>query len=168
LKKSTMGRPATKAKHVAKKAALPVAVRPRSAVWLLAALLMPVTLALYWPATRCDFVNYDDHEYVLENAHVTSGLTWENARWALRSGYAANWHPVTWLSHMLDCQLFGRKPGGHHLTSVLLHTLNTVLVFLLLRSLTGVRWRSVLVAALFGWHPVHVESVAWVAERRTC
>ena len=132
----------------------------------MAALLVLVTIALYWPATRYDFVNYDDDLYVTSNVHVQSGLTWESLKWAFFNRVACNWHPLTVLSHMLDCQLFGLKPWGHHLTSVLLHALNTVLVFLLLRGLTGALWRSVLVAALFGLHPLHVESVAWVAERK--
>jgi tetratricopeptide (TPR) repeat protein len=132
----------------------------------MAILLMLVTLALYWPATRCDFVTFDDNMYVIDNSHVTSGLTLENAGWAFRSGYAANWHPVTWLSHMLDCQVFGLKPWGHHLTNVLLHVLNAGLVFALLQQMTGARWRSLLVAALFAFHPLRVESVAWVSERK--
>jgi hypothetical protein len=97
---------------------------------------------------------------------VTSGLTLENVRWALRSDYAGNWHPVTWLSHMLDCQMFGLNPWGHHLTSVLLHALNAGLVFVWLRLMTGATWRSLLVAALFALHPLRVESVAWVSERK--
>lgn len=132
----------------------------------MAALLGLVTLALYWPATHHDFINYDDNVYVTANLHVQQGLTLENLKWAFVHPVSENWHPMTMLSHMLDCQLFGLKPWGHHLTSVLLHTLNTALVFLLLRSLTGAFWRSALVAALFGWHPLHVESVAWVAERK--
>ena len=111
-------------------------------------------------------VNYDDDCYVTSNVHVQNGLTWESVKWAFRNPVVGNWHPLTMLSHMLDCQLFGLKPWGHHLTSMLLHTINTVLVFLFLRSLTGALWRGVLVAALFGWHPLHVESVAWVAERK--
>jgi tetratricopeptide (TPR) repeat protein len=135
-------------------------------VWLLTVLLVLVTLALYWPATSHDFVNYDDTLYVTDNFHVQAGLNWEGVKWAFRNPVASNWHPLTVLSHMLDCQLFGVKPWGHHLTSVLLHAINTVLVFLLLRRLTGAIWRSWLVAALFGLHPLHVESVAWVAERK--
>ena len=137
----------------------------RFPVWLMVALLALVTIAIYWPTMGHGFV-YDDEQYVIKNPHVTSGLTLGNIRWALGSNYAANWHPVTWISHMVDCQLFGLKPLGHHLTNVLLHTLNTILVFLWLRSLTGSLWRSFTVAALFGWHPMHVESVAWVAERK--
>jgi Tfp pilus assembly protein PilF len=132
----------------------------------MAVLLALVTMALYWPATGHDFTDLDDGQYVLENTHVTSALTLENARWALGSGYASNWHPVTWLSHMLDCQLFGLKPWGHHLTNVLLHALNAMLVFALLQQMTGARWRSLFVAALFAVHPLRVESVAWVAERK--
>jgi Tfp pilus assembly protein PilF len=134
----------------------------------MAVLLALVTIALYWPATGHDFINFDDNVYVLENAQVTSGLNLESLQWAFFKpevgfGY---WHPLTLLSHMVDCQLFGLQPWGHHLTSVLLHAVNTVLVFLLLRSLTGTTRRSLLVAALFGCHPLHVESVAWVAERK--
>jgi protein O-mannosyl-transferase len=132
----------------------------------MAILLVLVIITLYWPATSHDFVNYDDDMYVKDNTHVTSGLTLENARWAFRSDYAGNWHPVTWLSHMLDCQMFGLNPWGHHLTSVLLHALNAGLVFVWLRLMTGATWRSLLVAALFALHPLRVESVAWVSERK--
>ena len=147
-------------------AAAPTAVRPRFPAWLVAALLALATIILYWPATRCGFTNYDDPVYVTENLPVQSGLTVESVKWAFMNPVSANWHPVTMLSHMLDCQLFGLNPWGHHLTSLMLHALNTVLVFLLLRRLTGALWRSALVAALFGLHPLHVESVAWVAERK--
>src|ERR1035438_5888140 len=123
-----MRRPTTKPKPAPMRVATPAMIRSRFPVWLTAVSLVLVTIALYWPATGHDFV-YDDNQYVLENPHVASGLTWENARWAFGSGYASNWHPVTWLSHMLDCQLFGVKPWGHHLTSVLLHALNAALVF---------------------------------------
>ncbi len=139
---------------------------PRFPVWLMAALLALVTIALYWPATSHDFVNFDDNLYLTENPHVQGGLNWAGVKWAFSNPVAGNWHPLTMLSHMLDCQLFGLKPWGHHLTSVLLHAVNTVLVFVLLQRLTGAFWRSVLVAALFGLHPLHVESVAWVAERK--
>ena len=146
----------------------PVAVVARSRFpgWLVAAILALVTLALYWQATHHDFINYDDDEYVTSNIHVQNGLTVESVKWAFLNPVSANWHPVTMLSHMLDCQIYDLKPWGHHLTSLLLHAFNTVLVFLLLRRMTGARWRSALVAALFAWHPLHVESVAWVAERK--
>ena len=162
-----MRRPATKSKPDPTRAAAPVVARPRFPAWLPALLLALVTMALYWPATHHDFVNnYDDEFYVTSNVHVQNGLTLESIKWAFLNPVSANWHPLTMLSHMLDCQLFGLKPWGHHLTSLLLHALNTVLVFLLLRSMTGAIWRSVLVAALFGVHPLHVESVAWIAERK--
>jgi len=139
---------------------------PRYPVWLPAALLLLVTIFVYWPATSHNFVNYDDPYYVTSNVHVQTGLTWDNIRWAFCHPVVGNWLPLTMLSHMLDCQLYGLRPWGHHLTSVLLHGVNTVLVFLLLRRLTGAVWRSWMVAALFGLHPLHVESVAWVAERK--
>ena len=148
------------------RAAAPVMARSHFPAWLVAVLLALVTIALYWPALRHDFVNYDDRVYVTENVHVQNGLTWESIKWALLNPVSSNWHPLTVLSHMLDCQLFGLKPGGHHLTNVLLHALNVVLVFALLQQMTGALWRSLLVAALFGWHPLHVESVAWIAERK--
>jgi tetratricopeptide (TPR) repeat protein len=132
----------------------------------MAVLLGLVTVILYWPAMRHDFVHYDDDIFVAKNPHVQGGLTWENVKWAFVSPVNGDWLPLTALSHMLDCQMYGLKPWGHHLTSVLLHALNTALVFLLLRGLTGAFWRSAAVAALFGWHPLHVESVAWVAERK--
>lgn len=124
-----------------------------------------VTLALYLPSLRHDFVDYDDQQYVSDNPRVRAGLTLGGTAWAF--GYhAGNWHPLTWLSHMLDCQVYGTKPGGHHFTNVLLHAMNSVLLFLVLSRLTKPHWRSATVAALFAWHPLHVESVAWVAERK--
>jgi protein O-mannosyl-transferase len=144
----------------------PVTAPLPSPAWPLAVLLALATVALYWPATRCDFINLDDHLYVTSNVHVQSGLTLEGINWVFCNPVACNWHPLTMLSHMMDCQLFGLKPWGHHLTSVLLHALNTALVFLLLRRLTGAVWRSALVAAVFGLHPLHVESVVWVSERK--
>ena len=129
--------------------------------------LAVVTLALYLPATRNGFVNFDDKVYIVDNPHVTAGLTWPGILWAFRiTGYANNWHPLTWMSHMLDCQLFGLNAGGHHLTSVLLHVADSVLLLLLLNQMTGRLWRSAAVAALFAWHPLHVESVAWASERK--
>jgi protein O-mannosyl-transferase len=133
---------------------------------LLCVLLAAAVLWTFWPAINNDFVNYDDGVYVTENAQVQSGLTPASIRWAFGSTIASNWHPLTWLSHMLDCQLYGLQAWGHHLTSVLLHTANTLLLFVVLRRLTGAVWRSLSVAALFGLHPLHVQSVAWVAERK--
>ncbi len=133
--------------------------------WIVVILVL-VTLAVYWPVGRCGFINFDDDRYVTENSHVQAGLTGEGVRWALTSGEAANWHPLTWMSHMLDCQFYGLRPEGHHFTNLVFHIINALLVFVLLRSLTGAVWRSAMVAALFAWHPMHVESVAWVSERK--
>jgi hypothetical protein len=113
-----------------------------------------------------EFVNYDDDLYVYENPVVQKGLTWEGFRWALTYGGIGHWHPLTWLSHMLDCQLYGLNAGGHHLTNLLLHGAATILLFLVLRRMTGTLWRSAFVAAVFAIHPLRVESVAWVAERK--
>jgi protein O-mannosyl-transferase len=113
-----------------------------------------------------DFIFYDDPDYILGNPHVRTGLTWENIQWAMSNTASGNWHPLTWLSHMLDCQWFGLNPRGHHLTSLLFHAINTILVFLVLVKMTGASGRSLFVAAIFGLHPTHVESVAWVSERK--
>ena len=133
---------------------------------LLCVLLAVLTFAVYLPVGRYDFVNYDDLDYVTTNPHVQTGLKWQNVMWAFTSGHASNWHPLTWLSHMLDCQLFGQHAGAHHLVNVFFHSVNTLLLFLVLRRMTGALWRSALVAALFALHPLHVESVAWIAERK--
>ncbi|PWU14899.1 MAG: hypothetical protein C5B50_16345 [Verrucomicrobia bacterium] len=140
--------------------------RTQRTQWLIAALLSLVTLVVYWPATSHEFVNYDDNQYVFENTHVTGGLSLQAVGWAFRTGYAANWHPLTWISHMMDCQLYGLKPWGHHLTSVCLHAINAALVFALFSQMTGAMFRSLFVALLFALHPLRVESVAWVAERK--
>jgi protein O-mannosyl-transferase len=135
-------------------------------MWLIAGLLALVTAAVYWPATRCDFVNLDDPIHVTSVAQVQRGLSLEGIKWAFLNPVANNWHPLTVWSHMLDCQLFGLHPWGHHLTNVLLHALNAGLVFALLQPMTGATWRSLLVAVLFAVHPLRVESVAWVTERK--
>lgn len=133
---------------------------------LLSLLLVLITGAVYARVTHCDFVNYDDPDYITSNAHVQSGITWPNVVWAFTSSYASNWHPLTWLSHMLDHTLFGNAPGPQHLVNLGFHLANSVLVFLLLRRATGRHWRSATVAALFALHPLHVESVAWMSERK--
>ena len=142
--------------------------RSRLPVWLMAGLLVLVTIALYWPTTGHDFVNYDDPLYITDNPHVRAGLTWEGLAWAFGRvhGEGTYWHPVSWVSHMMDCQLYGLNPGGHHLMSVLLHAANAVLVFLVFRRMTGAFWRCAVLAALFGLHPLQVDSVAWVTERK--
>jgi tetratricopeptide (TPR) repeat protein len=136
--------------------------------WQIMALLAAATIAVFWQVSRHEFVNFDDPAYVTFNPVVREGLTWPGVAWAFANlhGEATYWHPVTWLSHMLDCQLFGLKAGGHHLTSLFLHTLNTVLLFVVLRRMTGRRGASAMVAALFALHPLQVDSVAWIAERK--
>lgn len=134
---------------------------------MLVAVLVLLVLATFWPSLANDFLNYDDPHYITENQQVQAGLTFAGVRWAFANiEQTANWHPVTWLSHMADCELFGRSPRGHHFTNVLLHALNTALLFTLLNRMTGCRWRSFAVAALFSLHPLRVESVAWVSERK--
>jgi hypothetical protein len=151
--------------------------------YLLGLLLILLSLALYYPAKTHPFVNYDDNVYVTDNLHVQNGLTWETLTWAFRTYHAGNWHPLTWLSHALDVELFDVTPAGHHETSVVLHALNAALLFCVLLLATGyagssarapstrrfcVGWgRSFMVAALFALHPINVESVVWVAERKT-
>jgi protein O-mannosyl-transferase len=133
---------------------------------VLCLLLVVVTLALYNSVTHHPFVNFDDDRYITDNYQVRAGLSWKTVEWAFTTYDQANWHPLTWLSHALDCQLFGLNPAGHHYGNVLFHALNVVLLFLLLQSATGFTWRSLMVAALFAVHPVNVESVAWIAERK--
>ena len=115
--------------------------KPASAGWICFWLAL-ITLAIYLPALSHEFLVYDDQQYVTENPHVQAGLSWQGAAWAFRTFYASNWHPLTWLSHMLDCQLYDSNAAGHHLTSVLLHVANSVLLFMLLNRLTGALWRS--------------------------
>ncbi len=128
--------------------------------------LAVVTCAAFWRVLFCGFINYDDQAFVTENPHVLAGLTWEGFRWAWSTMDTGIWQPLSWLSHMLVSQLQGQDPGGHHLANLLLHTASTLILFLALRKLTGAHWRSAWVAALFGIHPLHVESVAWVSERK--
>jgi tetratricopeptide (TPR) repeat protein len=129
-------------------------------------LLGATTFAAYWPIWQCGFVNFDDQEYVTQNPHLAQGLNAKSIAWAFSASYAGNWHPLTWLSHALDVQLFALQPLGHHLTSLLLHLVNSLLLFGVLNLLTGAFWRSGLAAALFAVHPIHVESVAWISERK--
>jgi hypothetical protein len=134
--------------------------------WLACLLLALATFAIYWPARHYDFVDYDDDDYVFNNPVVRAGLSWQNFVWALSDQHAGNWHPLTWLSHMTDCQLFGLNPGAMHLENVLFHCANAALLLLLLETMTGAFWRSSFVAALFALHPLRVESVAWISERK--
>jgi protein O-mannosyl-transferase len=135
-------------------------------VFLLGFGLVVLTLILYWPVANFSFVVLDDNEYIYENPWITGGLSADNLKWAFTSTHASNWHPVTWITHLADYTCFKQFAGGHHLTNVALHALNVLLLFLLLRRLTGAVWPGALVAALFAWHPLHVESVAWVSERK--
>jgi tetratricopeptide (TPR) repeat protein len=134
-------------------------------LWVLLA-LAALTVVVYAPVRHYDFVSVDDPVYVSENPVVARGLSWPGVAWAFTSSQAANWHPLTWLSHMLDVQLFGMAPGAHHVTNLVLHVLNTLLLYLLLLRMTGRAGPSAVVAALFAVHPLHVESVAWIAERK--
>ena len=146
----------------------PGAARP-APPWLpalVAAAIFLLALTVYWAATGFGFLNLDDQTYVYENRMVLRGLSWEGFAWAFGSLRGSNWHPLTWLSHMADVQLFGLEPGRHHLVSVLIHALDSVLLFLWLRLATGSTWRSAVVGALFAVHPLHVESVAWISERK--
>jgi len=128
--------------------------------------LAVITFAVFGQTVHYEFVNFDDNLYVYDNPAVQKGLTWVGFRWALTYGGIGHWHPLTWLSHMLDCQLYGLNPGGHHLTNVLLHTASVILLFLVLRRMTGLLWRSAFVAAVFAIHPLRAESVAWISERK--
>jgi protein O-mannosyl-transferase len=144
---------------------LPYAHKIRRDLPVILFLILSAAL-VYGQVANFDFVNFDDFEYVRYNFMVQKGLTWEGIQWAFTSTAMANWHPLTWLSHMLDCQLFGLNPGAHHLINLSFHLLNSVLLFLVLRQMTGCLWQSAFVAALFALHPLHVESVAWIAERK--
>lgn len=125
-----------------------------------------ITLILYLPAYWYDFIYLDDYEYVMANPHVQDGITWDGIKWAFTTFHASNWHPLTWLSHMLDYSLFGLNPGSYHLVNVLLHMGNSILVFLLWHKLTGKKWAAFFIGALFAWHPLRLESVVWIAERK--
>jgi hypothetical protein len=140
---------------------------PTWLIALLASLLVAGTIVLYSPVRTHTFITYDDYDYVVSNSRVVAGLNWATVRWVLTSTEEANWHPLTWLSHALDCQLFGLDSSYHHMTSVVIHLLNVLLLFLILQCATGALGRSAMLAALFAWHPFNVESVAWVAERKS-
>ena len=134
--------------------------------WVIGLLLVGITLVLYWKVRGYPFINFDDEDYVLDNVHVKAGLTWATLRWSLTAITAVNWHPLTWLSHAADCQVFGLDPRGPHTVNLLLHALSALLLFLLLQAATKMPGRSFVVAALFAWHPFNVESVVWIAERK--
>ena len=128
--------------------------------------ILAATMGVYGQVVTFEFINYDDPVYVTDNAHVQEGWSGQSVRWAFTAGHASNWHPLTWLSHMADCRLFGLQAGGHHAVNVLFHLVNTLLLFAVFQRMTGALWASGMAAALFALHPLHVESVAWVAERK--
>jgi protein O-mannosyl-transferase len=134
--------------------------------FVLCAGLVVAVFLVYWPVRQQEFINYDDPDYVTSNTHVQKGITWDGVVWAFTTTRAYNWHPLTWLSHMLDCQLFGLDAGAHKLVSVMFHIGSTALLFLVLKRMTAAPGRSLFVAAVFALHPLRVESVAWVAERK--
>lgn len=155
MRKSSLKTPATRATK-----------SPSWTTWLVALGISALTVVVYSQITGNLFINYDDNLYVTNNPPVQAGLTWNSIVWAFSTKHTGNWIPVTWLSHMLDCQLYRLAPAGHHATSLVIHLANAALLFLLFQKLTGHIWRSAFVAAIFAVHPVNVESVAWVAERK--
>ena len=140
--------------------------RPRLLILYLCVGLALITSVAFFPALQNNFVNFDDHTYVYENPKVVAGLTRSGITWAFTHFHSSNWHPLTWLSHMLDCQLYGLNAGGHHFTSALLHAVVVILLFIVLQKMTGAVWRAAFVAAVFAIHPLRVESVAWISERK--
>ena len=145
--------------------ALHYATSPTGTV-VLSILLFVLVAWVFLPSVRNGFIDLDDPAFISENSYVSHGFSWAGIGWAFANSVGGSWHPLTWLSIMLDCQLFGVQPAGHHLSDLLLHAANTVLLFLVFRRMTGATWRSLLVAMFFGIHPLHVESVAWAAERK--
>jgi tetratricopeptide (TPR) repeat protein len=143
-----------------------IKINPQRQKLIVYIVLILVTLAVFWQMTQSDFINFDDHVYVTQNSHIQYGITLEGFRWAFNTTYAEFWHPLTWLSLMLDSQLYGLNAGGYHLTNLILHIMSTLLLFWLFNRMTGAIWRSAFIAALFALHPLHVESVAWISERK--
>jgi tetratricopeptide (TPR) repeat protein len=141
-------------------------IKQRQVLFLISIALVASTLIAYEQLRHNGFISFDDNEYIVENSYVKSGLTLRNLAWAFTKAHAYNWHPLTWISHMLDCQIYDLSPVGHHLMSLLFHMVNAVLLFLVLNRMTGRMWASAFVAALFALHPLHVESVAWASERK--
>ncbi len=138
----------------------------RLRVFFICSALVLATIIAFEPVRHNDFISYDDYAYVTENQQVRGGITHESVIWAFTTSYKANWHPLTWLSHMLDCELFELNPVWHHLVNLLFHIANALLLFWVFKRMTGKVWLSGFVAAAFALHPLHVESVVWVAERK--
>ncbi|MGP8153099.1 MAG: hypothetical protein ACLQBQ_02985, partial [Smithella sp.] len=141
-------------------------ISPESQKLIVYIVLTLTTLAVFWQVNQCDFVNIDDNIYVTENSHIQSGITMDGAIWAFSTKYADLWNPLIWLSFMFDYQLHGLNAGGYHLTNLILHILSTLLLFWLFNRMTGDIWKSAFVAAFFALHPLHVESVVWISERK--
>ncbi len=141
-------------------------LRKEAKAWAISGLLVLAVALTFGRSLGCAFVNLDDGDYVYSNPQVSRGLSADGVAWAFTTCHSSNWHPVTWLSHMLDCQLYGLRPAGHHLTNLLVHALNAVLLFWIFYRMTGDLWPSAFTAALFALHPLRVESVAWIAERK--
>ena len=141
-------------------------IDPKKQILIVYIVLMLATLAVFWQVNQYGFINLDDPIYVTENSHIQSGFTLEGIRWAFSTTYAEFWHPLTWLSLMLDYKLYGLNAGGYHLTNLILHILSTLLLFWLFNRMTGMIWRSAFIAAFFALHPLHVESVAYISERK--
>jgi protein O-mannosyl-transferase len=137
----------------------------RISMWINLFLVVAI-LFIYWQTRTFSYINYDDPEYVFANERVQQGLTLENLKWAFTTIYFSNWHPLTWVSHMIDSQMYGNNPGQHHFTNVLLHIINTLLLFMLFKKMTGDIPPSALMAGLFALHPLHIQSVAWISERK--
>lgn len=140
--------------------------RDKILYFLVCVFLAAATVVVYRPVCNHEFVMYDDNTYVTENEHVKKGLTCENVRWAFTHSCASNWHPLTWFSHMMDVEIYGMNPGGHHFTNIVIHAADSVLLFVVFEYMTGALWASAFIAAMFALHPLHVESAAWVAERK--
>jgi tetratricopeptide (TPR) repeat protein len=138
-------------------------LRPAFPICLILVLL---TSVVYWQVRDFEFILFDDPLYISDNSHIQDGLTFKNLFWATKAVYASNWHPITWISHLMDVELFGMNPGAHHLTSLIVHLVNSMLLFIILKRLTGITWASGFAAALFAVHPINAESVAWVSERK--
>ncbi|MBN1363478.1 MAG: hypothetical protein JW976_01600, partial [Syntrophaceae bacterium] len=141
-------------------------INPPKQILIIYISLILVTFVVFGQVNKYDFVNFDDNIYITENSHVLSGVTLDGVRWAFKTTDAEFWHPLTWLSLMFDCQLYGLNAGGYHLTNLILHILSTVLLFWLFNRMTGAVWRSAFVALIFALHPLHVETVSWIAKRK--
>src|SRR5467141_4542157 len=152
--------------HKAKQIRSSHSAAPRATILGVSIFLMAITWLVFGETLRHLPINFDDPGYVFKNPQITTGLTSTGILWAFTHSHMQNWHPLTWISHMLDCQFFGLNAGGHHFTNVLLHTIAAILLFLVFQKMTGALWRSAFVAAIFAIHPLHVESVAWIAERK--